>query len=227
MIIMSGAIGAGKSQLTEILADHLGTVPFYEPVDDNPILPLFYKDPKRYAFLLQIYFLNKRFRTIKKAMADDNNILDRSIYEDSLFFHMNAEMGRANEEEVRVYDDLFDNMMEELPYAAHKKAPDLLIHIDVDLKTMLAHIKKRGRDYEQIDQDPSLLDYYKNLLAHYKPWYENYDASDKMVIDASRYDFVNNQEDRAAVLKMIDDRLLKLGKLTNEQYQKLMKKITL
>lgn len=225
MIIMSGAIGAGKSQLTEILADHLGTEPFYEPVEDNPILPLFYKDPKRYAFLLQIYFLNKRFKTIKKAMADDNNILDRSIYEDSLFFHMNAEMGRATDEEVQVYDELFANMMEELPYAAHKKAPDLLVHIDVNLPTMLSHIKKRGRTYEQIDQDPSLLDYYKNLLAHYGPWYDDYHASDKMVIDANQFDFVNNPEDRAAVLKMIDDRLLKLGKLTNVQYDELMNKI--
>ncbi len=80
MIIMSGAIGAGKSNLTQILSDHLGTQPFYEPVEDNPILPLFYADPDRYAFLLQIYFLNKRFKTIKEAMVHDNNVLDRSIY---------------------------------------------------------------------------------------------------------------------------------------------------
>lgn len=91
MIIMSGTIGAGKSNLTEILSNHLGTKPFYEPVEENPILPLYYADMNRYTFLLQIYFLNKRFRMIKEAMQDDNNVLDRSIYEDSLFFHMNAE----------------------------------------------------------------------------------------------------------------------------------------
>lgn len=135
---------------------------------------------------------------------------------------MNAEMGRATDEEVHVYDELFENMMEELPYAAHKKAPDLLVHIDVNLETMLAHIKKRGRAYEQIDQDPSLLDYYKNLLAHYGPWYDDYHASDKMVIDANQFDFVNNFNDRQMVLKMIDDRLLKLGKLSPAQYDDLM-----
>ena len=121
MIIMSGMIGAGKSQLTKILSEHLGTEPFYEPVEDNPILPLFYADPDRYAFLLQIYFLNKRFASIKKAMAHDNNVLDRSIYEDSLFFHMNAEMGRATSQEVDVYDSLLDNMMEELPMLRIRK----------------------------------------------------------------------------------------------------------
>ena len=77
MIIMSGTIGAGKSNLTEILSRHLGTKAFYEPVEDNPILPLYYADPKKYAFLLQIYFLNKRFRLIKEAMRQDNDVLDR------------------------------------------------------------------------------------------------------------------------------------------------------
>lgn len=225
MIIMSGSIGAGKSELTKIVADHLGTVLFYEPVEENPILPLFYKDPNRYAFLLQIYFLNKRFKSIKQAMQDDNNVLDRSIYEDSLFFHMNAEMGRANMQEVQVYDDLFKNMMEELPYAAHKKAPDLLIHIEVSIDTMLDHISKRGRSYEQVDQDPSLIAYYQNLIDHYIPWYEAYDVSPKIKIDGDSADFVNDIEDRKKVLKQIDDKLLEIGKLTQSDYDELMIKL--
>ncbi len=225
MIIMSGTIGAGKSNLTKIVSEHLGTQAFYEPVEENPILPLYYADMERHTFLLQIYFLNKRFRMIKRAMQDDNNVLDRSIYEDSLFFHMNAEKGRATQQEVDVYDDLLDNMMEELPFAAAKKAPDLLVHIDVSLETMLARITKRGRDYEQFDKDPSLYDYYKDLVAHYKPWYENYDASPKIAIDGDHVDFVCNMDDRKKVLKQIDDELLRLGKLTQEEYDKLMLKL--
>ncbi|MGC3596148.1 deoxynucleoside kinase, partial [Enterococcus faecium] len=77
----------------------------------------FYANPEQYAFLLHIYFLNKRFASIKQAMKDVNNVLDRSIYEDSLLFHLNADLGRATETEVRVYDELLENMMEELPYA--------------------------------------------------------------------------------------------------------------
>ena len=64
VIVLSGPIGAGKSSLTSILSDYLGTKPFYESVDDNPVLPLFYADPKKYAFLLQVYFLNTRFHSI-------------------------------------------------------------------------------------------------------------------------------------------------------------------
>ncbi len=67
VLVLSGAIGAGKSTLTQIIADELGTTPFFEEVQDNPILPLFYDNPEKYAFLLQIFFLNKRFASIKKS----------------------------------------------------------------------------------------------------------------------------------------------------------------
>lgn len=213
MIVLSGTIGAGKSSLATILAKHLGTEPFYEQVDNNPVLPLFYKDPKQYAFLLQIYFLNKRFDAIKKALSNDNNVLDRSIYEDSLFFHMNADMGRATQEEVEVYDELLDNMMQELPYAADKKAPDLLIQIDVTLPKMLERIKKRGREYEQVENDPSLMEYYKNLLSRYDDWYDNYDYSPKMRINGDELDFIESEEDCKKVLEMIDEEIKKRNML--------------
>ncbi len=207
MIVLSGTIGAGKSTLATILSKHLGTEAFYEQVDDNPVLPLFYKDPKQYAFLLQIYFLNKRFESIKQALVDDNNVLDRSIYEDALFFHMNADMGRATQQEVKVYDELLANMMQELPYAAAKKAPDLLIHIDISYDTMIKRIEKRGRDYEQINQDPSLVDYYHNLLSRYDDWYDDYDYSPKMKINGDQLDYVENNDDLQIVLNQIDTKL--------------------
>ncbi len=131
VIVLAGTIGAGKSSLTALIANRLGSEAFYESVDDNEVLPLFYAEPEKYAFLLQIYFLNKRFDSIKQALTHENNVLDRSIYEDSLLFHLNADLGRANETEVKVYDDLLQNMLQELPYAAHKKRPDLLVHIRI------------------------------------------------------------------------------------------------
>ena len=212
VIVLSGPIGAGKSSLTGILSDYLETKPFYESVDDNPVLPLFYENPKKYAFLLQVYFLNTRFQSIKKALTDDNNVLDRSIYEDALFFQMNADIGRATSEEVDTYYDLLENMMSELEHMP-KKNPDLLVHINVSYDTMLRRIQKRGRDYEQLSYDPTLEDYYKSLLRYYKPWYEKYDYSPKMVIDGDKYDFMANDNDRSIVLEQIVNKLKEVGKL--------------
>ena len=210
VIVLAGTIGAGKSSLTALIANRLGSEAFYESVDDNEVLPLFYAEPEKYAFLLQIYFLNKRFDSIKQALTHENNVLDRSIYEDSLLFHLNADLGRANETEVKVYDDLLQNMLQELPYAAHKKRPDLLVHIRISFPKMLERIKKRGRPYEQIETDPTLYDYYQMLNERYDQWYEDYDESPKIQIDGDKYDFVEDTEACKYVLALIEKKIEEL-----------------
>ncbi|WYJ82406.1 deoxynucleoside kinase [Enterococcus sp. DIV0840] len=210
MIVLAGTIGAGKSSLTEIISEHLGSDAFYESVDDNEVLPLFYADPKKYAFLLQIYFLNKRFDSIKQALSHENNVLDRSIYEDSLLFHLNADLGRANETEVKVYDSLLENMLQELPFAANKKRPDLLVHIKISFPKMLERIQRRGRPYEQVEQDPALYDYYKELNSRYKKWFEEYNESPKIQIDGDKYDFIESKEAKKQVIQLIENKLAEI-----------------
>ncbi|WP_429971429.1 deoxynucleoside kinase [Fructilactobacillus sp. Tb1] len=207
MIVLSGTIGAGKTSLTTLLAEHLNAPAFYESVDDNKILPLFYKDPKKYAFLLQIYFLNKRLDSIKEANADKYSVMDRSIFEDSLLFHLNADLGRSTDTEVEIYDSLLKNMLEPIPGSDFQKNPDLLIYINVSFDTMLKRIKKRGRSFEQIENDESLYNYYKELNSRYTTWYDNYDLSPKMMIDGDKYDFIADDDARAAVLAQVDHKL--------------------
>ncbi|MBO0473741.1 deoxynucleoside kinase [Enterococcus ureasiticus] len=210
VIVLAGTIGAGKSSLTEIISEHLGSDAFYESVDDNEVLPLFYADPKKYAFLLQIYFLNKRFDSIKQALSHENNVLDRSIYEDSLLFHLNADLGRANETEVKVYDSLLENMLQELPFAANKKRPDLLVHIKISFPKMLERIQRRGRPYEQVEQDPALYDYYKELNSRYEKWFEEYNESPKIQIDGDKYDFIESKEAKKQVIQLIENKLAEI-----------------
>ena len=110
MLLIAGTIGAGKSSLTDMLSQEMNSKPFYENVDDNEVLPLFYSNPEKYTFLLQVFFLNKRFLAMKDALPQADNVLDRSIYEDSLLFHLNADLGRVSSEEVKQYDSLLDTM---------------------------------------------------------------------------------------------------------------------
>lgn len=207
VLVLAGTIGAGKSSLTEMLAEELKTQAFYESVNDNKVLPLFYENPQKYAFLLQIYFLNKRFDSIKRALSDNNNVLDRSIYEDSLLFHLNADLGRADETEVEVYDDLLNNMLEEIDSLSFKKRPDLLIHVKVSFDKMLERIKKRGRQFEQLEYDPSLYDYYKELNSRYDTWFEAFDICPKIQIDGDKYDFVEDEQSKIHVLQQIKEKL--------------------
>ena len=205
VIITAGMIGVGKTTLTGKIAEHLHTKAFFEPVGNNPVLPLYYKDPKQYGFLLQIYFLNKRFSMIKQALSDDNNVLDRSIYEDALFTRENNAEGNISDTELEVYLKLLDNMMKDLRQLP-KKAPDLMVYSETAFDTILYRIKKRGRDYEQIDHNPELKDYYYKMWSAYKQWYQDYDASPKMKIDLDTYNLEDPQNVQT-VLGMIDDRL--------------------
>ncbi|TGB10364.1 deoxynucleoside kinase [Limosilactobacillus reuteri] len=238
MITMSGIIGSGKSSMTKILAEQLGTEPFYEPVTDNPVLEDFYKGNEEvarkreegdmeatnpFAFVLQVFFVNKRFDLIKKAMQNNNNVLDRSIFEDAIFMKMNADMGNTTEAEYEIYKKLLDNMMEEYPlFSPGKKAPDLMVMIDVSYETMIKRIKKRGREYEQIENDPSLVNYYKTLLEYYEDWKHIYDKSPLLVIDGDKYDFMENLEDRKTVLRQIYDKLLEVGSIDNAKHLELI-----
>ena len=205
VIITAGMIGVGKTTLTGKIAEHLNTKAYYEPVGENPVLPLYYANPKQYGFLLQIYFLNKRFSMIKQALSDDNNVLDRSIYEDALFTRENNAEGNISDTELEVYLKLLDNMMADLNRLP-KKAPDLMVYSETDFETILYRIKKRGRDYEQVDKNPELKDYYSKMWNAYKDWYRDYNASPKMKIDLEKYDLENPQNVKT-VLSMIDDRL--------------------
>ncbi|MCK8624272.1 deoxynucleoside kinase [Apilactobacillus xinyiensis] len=208
VIITAGMIGVGKTTLTEKISNHLGTKAFYEPVGDNPVLPLYYKNPDQYGFLLQIYFLNKRFAMIKQALSDDNNILDRSIYEDALFTRQNNIEGNISDTEFKIYLQLIENMMNELK-SLPKKAPDLMIYLETDFETILKRIKKRGRDYEQFDNDPKLKEYYYHMWKAYKNWYEDYDKSPKMKIDLQKYDLVDTNNEKL-ILDKIDQELKKI-----------------
>ena len=217
VIIVGGMIGLGKSSVAKILGEALDSQVFYESVDDNPILPLFYTSTKeeieknRYPFLLQLYFLDTRFKAIKQALVNKNNIIDRGIYEDVFFCKMNMEFGkligenRVTDLEWQIYKGLFDNMMEELDELP-KKAPDLMVYLKGDFeKTVLPRIKGRGREYEL---DPELVEYYRFLWSHYDEWIENhYKASDILVIDMDTMDVVNSVEDRNALVELVISKL--------------------
>ena len=216
MLITIGAmIGAGKTSLAELVANHFNSEVFYESVDDNPILPVFYTaseeeiQAKRYPFLLQLWFLNTRFKSIKEALIKDNNVLDRSIYEDWYFAKVNKDLGRISDLEFSLYEDLLNNMLEELE-GLPKKSPDLMIYLSGSFETILDRIKKRGREYEL---DEALVSYYYTLWEGYDNWVkQHYKASEVLIINIDEIDYVNNEEHKQKVLSMIEQKLEEIRK---------------
>ena len=210
LIVVGGMIGLGKSSVAEILGNHFNSEVFYESVDDNPILPLFYSESEeeilknRYPFLLQLYFLNTRFKSIKEALYNDNNVLDRSIYEDWYFAKKNMELGRISELEMNTYEGLLENMLEELKELP-KKSPDIMVYLKGSFETVMKRINLRGRDLEV---DESLKEYYHFLWQDYDNWVNNhYNASEVLIIDMDTMDVVNNEADKHKFIEMVEEKL--------------------
>lgn len=210
VIVIGGMIGAGKTSVAKLLGEELGSQVFFEEVDNNPLLELFYtadeqeEQEKRYPFLLQLTFLSSRFRSIKSALVDKNNVLDRSIYEDWYFTKVNHQLGRISELEFKIYEELLNNMMEELDELP-KKAPDLMVYLHGSFEEIVRRIGTRGRDFEQ---DDSLMAYYKELWEGYDDWVDNhYDASQVLKINIDQYDVVHNEDHAKEVVQLVRDAL--------------------
>lgn len=216
VIVIGGMIAVGKSSYTKLISDHLGSKAFYESVDDNRLLEVYYADKKRWGFALQVYFLNTRFRDIKAAMRHRNNVLDRSIYEDALFSRINYEDGNMTSAEFDTYLELLENMLEEVEQLEDtaKKRPDLFVYLRASFDTIEKRIKKRGRPFEQFDNDEELESYMRRVHGRYDDWvFNKYDKSEVLVLDADNLD-ITREEDAKEVLRLVDEKLVELDRKT-------------
>ena len=193
IINIAGVVGVGKSSLTNLIWENWCYVPFIETVFANPLLQKFYYDKKRYAFPLQVFFLNKRFEMCKQAVEYDNALMDRSIVEDTIFAKMLRDSGDMDPNEYHIYRELFTNMME------HVTNPDLMVYLKVSPEEAVRRINKRGREYDvQADTE-----YWYKLSQNYSEFFYDYSWTKLLTIECDELDFVNNDRDQMYVLEEI------------------------
>jgi deoxyadenosine/deoxycytidine kinase len=194
-IAVSGNIGSGKTTLVEKLAKHYGWIPLYESVDQNPYLRDFYDDMTRWAFHLQIYFLNSRFNQLHQIRENEKTIIqDRTIYEDAYIFAANLHKSQhISDRDYQSYLDIFHSMMNFV------KAPDLLIYLKADIPKLVQQIQKRNREFEFNIK----LEYLRNLNEHYQQWIGEYKHK-LLIIDVNKLDFVESTEDFSFIVSKID-----------------------
>jgi deoxyadenosine/deoxycytidine kinase len=195
-IAVAGNIGSGKTTLTSLLSKHFGWDAHYEDVDDNPYLNDFYNDMQRWAFNLQIYFLNTRFNQILSFRRSGKTLVqDRTLYEDAYIFAPNLHtMGLMSTRDFENYFTLF-NMMGSLI-----QPPDLIIYLRASVPTLVKQIQKRGRKYE----DSIRLDYLKRLNERYEAWVESYKLGKMLIVDVDSYNFIDKQEDLSVVIDKVN-----------------------
>jgi deoxyadenosine/deoxycytidine kinase len=198
-VAIAGNIGAGKTTLCSLLGKHFDWDVHFESTEDNPYLSDFYTDMKRWAFNLQIYFLNNRYGQILEILNGDRTVVqDRTIYEDAYIFAPNLHhMGLMSKRDFDNYQNLFRTMSSQI------QPPDLLIYLRAGIPTLVDHIQSRGREYE----GSMSLDYLKKLNERYENWIHSYTDGRLLIINADEIDFANDPEGLGRVLNLVQAEL--------------------
>jgi len=199
LILVAGNIGSGKTSLTEKIGERLGWRTAYESVSDNPYLPDFYADMRKWSFHLQIFFLGHRAQQ-HLDMANDprSAIIDRSIYEDAhIFARALHHMNNINERDYQAYRKVYDLVVPNLP------APSLLVYLKAPVPILVERIRRRARSIEETLSP----DYLSLLESFYEEWMQNFDLCPVLTIRTDDLDFVNKPSHLDTVIRRIQEKL--------------------
>jgi len=199
LILVSGNIGAGKTSLAERLAARLGWSVAYESVADNPYLSDFYADMRAWSFHLQVFFLGHRAaQHQRQAESPQSAIIDRSIYEDAhIFARALHVMGNMDERDYQAYRRLYDFVISTLP------RPDLLIHVQASVDTLLKRIRRRAREMES-----GIAPEYLALLERlYEEWLSGFNLCPVLTVPGDELDFVRYPQHLDIIAERVQHKL--------------------
>ncbi len=198
-IAIAGNIGVGKSTLVEFLSRTYGISPYYEPSEDNPYLPDFYEDMKRWSFHSQLYFLSNKFRIHQELdRMPGLVVLDRTIFEDAeIFATALHDMRCMDDRDWATYRAFYRSILEAI------KPPDLMIYLRCSMRTLRKRIKLRGREME----DDIPLAYLKRLDRLYENWIGSYDLSEVLILETDKLDYIHDLVHRLDVMERIESML--------------------
>ncbi|GAA3522742.1 2-amino-4-hydroxy-6-hydroxymethyldihydropteridine diphosphokinase [Aquimarina addita] len=192
-LTIEGNIGAGKTSLSQLIAQEFNAKLVLERFADNPFLPKFYEDMERYAFPLEMSFLADRYQRLQDDIAQLDLFRDFVISDYDVFKSLIFAQVTLQPEEYLLYKKVFDIMYRELP------TPGLYVYLYQNTERLLENIKNRGRAYEQ--QIPA--HYLEKINKGYLQFMKSQSYCKATVIDISDRDFINNREDYIWILNTL------------------------
>ena len=191
-IAVEGPIGVGKTTLTELLAESFGYQTFLERPSENPFLADFYKNPSQSALATQLFFLFQRVKQIQDLKQGDIfspiRVSDFLLDKDKLFAKVTL-----SEHELSLYNQIYDYLSLDLP------APDLVIYLQAETKTLFERVIQRGIEIEKNIS----FEYLDLLNESYKEFFLNYDRSPVLIVNSEFLDLVHRKNDYILLLEKL------------------------
>jgi deoxyadenosine/deoxycytidine kinase len=191
-IAVEGPIGVGKTSLTGLLAEEFSAKRVLEGPGENPFLPRFYQDRRKYAFQTQIFFLLSRYQQqqelLQLELFSRLTISDYLFAKDRIFASINLD-----ENEMALYDRIYRLLTGRIP------TPDLVIYLQAKSQILLSRIRQKNEEYERSISE----DYVQTLVEAYNNFFFHYDESPLLVIDTSEIDFVHRKKDLAGLMREV------------------------
>ena len=199
--VIEGNIGAGKTTLAGRLAEQFGRRLILEQFTDNPFLPLFYKDPDRYAFPVELFFMAERHKQLEAELAHRELFTQAGTVADYLFvktllFARNS----LSEQEFRLFSRLFSVMDAGFP------SPDLVVYLHRPVAALQRNIARRGRSFETSIAD----DYLRSVQAAYFSYFRSVPDLPVVVVDCGETDFTQD-EAYGRVVELLTERAYRPG----------------
>ena len=170
MILLEGGISVGKTTLTKKLVEYYKGKAFYEPVETNPYLELYYQDRKKFALPMQFYLMSNRYEMHLEGIRNvwknkTYSWFDRSIYGDFVFAKKNWLDGNMSDLDFENYNKMRKVMFSNL------LTPHITLFLKCDPEVCLSRINSRGRNCEKtipLEYLKGLNDLYKELMYELK-----------------------------------------------------------
>jgi deoxyadenosine/deoxycytidine kinase len=193
-IVVEGNIGTGKTSLATRLAKEHGVKLVLERFAENPFLPLFYEQPGRFAFPLELSFLADRYSQLKDEISQPDLFRQQTVSDYMLSKSLIFAGITLQENEYELYERLFQIIHPHLPQ------PDLLVYLHKDVAVLQRNITLRGRSYEQ-KIEPAYL---TKLEEAYWKYLKQQIHIPVVIINSDNIDFVNEQSDYDLLLDAIN-----------------------